>query len=198
MLSDSFDTLPTVTTTTNSTIISQLLNSTFDTKTAITALYLWLLFGFLSQMISCDFFEWSNNIWFRHFIGIISFFFLFTVIDTSNKTSIGIIWLKTLIVYGVFLLMVKSKWYFSLPVLFLLMLDQTLRSHYRFLQANNPKDASLESINTSRTYLSILIYSLIIIGFIAYGIRQYREFGTNFSWIKLLFHYGCRTKYNIR
>ena len=167
--------------------------NTFDTKTALSALYLWLLFGFLSSMVSCDIQKWMmKDLFFRHFIGIIAFFFLFTVLDNSNKISIGVTWLKTITVYLVFLLMVKSKWYFSIPVLLLLITDQSLKVHHDYLQKNNSNDDSLASLNKWRNYLSIAIYSIIIIGFIAYGIRQYKEFGADFSWIKLLLHYGCK------
>jgi hypothetical protein len=158
----------------------------------MAALYLWLLFGFLSTMVSCDFQRWmKDNLLVRHFIGIISFFFLFTILDTSNKTFIGIIWLKTFIVYGVFLLMVKSKWYFSVPVVFLLIIDQSLKAHYSYVQNNNKNDNTLPAINQWRDNLSYIIYTVIFIGFITYGIRQYNEFGENFSFTKLLFHYGC-------
>jgi hypothetical protein len=169
------------------------MNRSFDTKTAITALYLWLLFGFLSTMVSCDFRRWMNdNIWFRHFIGVIAFFFLFTVLDDSNKISIGVTWLKTITVYLIFLLMVKSKWYFSVPVLLLLIVDQSLKVHHNYLQKKNSNDDSLDSIIKWRNYLSIAIYGVIIVGFIMYGIRQYKEFGADFSWSKLLLHYGCK------
>lgn len=30
----------------------------FDSKKALAALYLWLLFGFLSTMVSCDLQKW--------------------------------------------------------------------------------------------------------------------------------------------
>ena len=52
----------------------------FDGKKSLSALYLWLLFGFLSTMVSCDLQKWMvDNTFFRHVIGIIAFFFLFTV-----------------------------------------------------------------------------------------------------------------------
>ena len=176
----------------NTNIIDILSKQTFDTKTALSALYLWLLFGYLSTMVSCDFQRWmKDNLLVRHFIGIISFFFLFTVIDRTNNTSIGIIWLKTFIVYAVFVFMVKSKWYFSLPVLVLLVVDQSIKSHYGYVENNNKNDASLPAIASWRDKLSYLLYALIAAGFIAYTVRQYNEFGSEFSLIKLLFHYDC-------
>jgi len=176
-----------------SSIIDILLNQTFDTKTAMSALYLWLLFGFLSTMVSCDFQRWmKDNIIMRHFIGIIAFFFLFTILDKTNKSSIGIIWLKTFIVYAVFLLMVKNKWYFSLPVLLLLIIDQSLKSQYSYLEQTNKDDTTLPSITKWRDNLSYIIYGVIIIGFVSYGVRQFEEFGNDFSFVKLLFDFNCK------
>ena len=164
----------------------------FDTQTALTALYLWLLFGFLSNMVSCDIKRWiNNNIWFRHIMGIVGFFFLFTVIDVSNNVSIGMIWLKTIVVYLLFLLMVKSKWYFSMPVLLLLIIDQSIKLHHDHMQKKNMNDTDLSTYNKWRQYISYLIYAIIIVGFVAYGIRQHREFRSAFSWIKLLLHNSC-------
>jgi hypothetical protein len=88
--------------------------------------------------------------------------------------------------------MVKSKWYFSVPVLLLLIVDQSLKVHHNYLQKKNSNDNSLDSIMKWRNYLSIAIYGVVIIGFIMYGIRQYKEFGADFSWSKLLLHYGCK------
>jgi len=178
--------------TSTSNILDILTTQTFDTKTALAALYLWLLFGYLSTMVSCDFQRWmKDNVLVRHFIGIISFFFLFTIIDTSNKTDISIIWLKTIIVYVVFLFMVKSKWYFSVPVLLLLVIDQSLKSHYLYVQNNDKNNTSLPIFASWRDKISYLIYAIIAIGFIAYAVRQYTEFGNEFSLMKLLFHYEC-------
>jgi hypothetical protein len=165
----------------------------FDTKTALTSLYLWLLFGFLSSIVSCDFKRWiHDNIWFRHIVGIVAFFFLFTVIDVSNDIPIGIVWLKTIIVYILFLLMVKSKWYFSVPLLVLLIIDQSIKSHHSYTQNKNKSDPALPTYNKWRNYLSYMIYAIIVIGFISYGIRQRKEFGATFSWLKLVLHYGCK------
>lgn len=177
---------------------SPFFSKTFDSTTALTSLYLWLLVGFLSTMISCDFKKWmESNIVFRHIIGLIAFFFLFTVIDKDNRTSLGLTCLKTFFVYGVFLFMVKSKWYFSLPVLGLLVVDQGIKVHLEHAKQNESKegaskDSSIPLYERIRNILNIVIIAIIIIGFFMYAIRQKEEFGASFSWMKLLLHYGCR------
>lgn len=167
-------------------------DKTFDTKTALTGLYLWLLFGFLSTMVSCDIQRWMrDSLLFRHFVGIIAFFFLFTVIDTSNKAHILSIWMKTLFIYGIFLMMVKSKWYFSLPIILLLVLDQSLKVHQGYLEGKTSEKGSVEQIETIRNNINRGVIALIVVGFVHYTARQYNEFGAKFSFSKLLFSYGC-------
>lgn len=176
---------------------TSLFSKTFDSTTALTSLYLWLLLGFLSTMISCDFKKWIHaNMWFRHIIGLVGFFFLFTVIDASNRTSLGITFLKTFFVYGVFLLMVKSKWYFSLPVLALLVIDQSIKVHIEY-STTKKDDTDSTKFDTAfyegiRNLLNIIIIAVIVVGFVVYAVRQRRAFGADFSWAKLLLYYGCR------
>lgn len=169
-------------------------NSTFDTKTALSGFYLWLLFGFLSVSVSCDIQKWmSNKIWFRHLMGIIAFFFLFSAIDTtSSNYNIGIIWTKTFVVYGIFLLMTKSRAYFSVPVLLLLVLDQSLKSQKNYLEKEYPTNSNIQKFEKWRGYISLLMGVLIIIGFIDYIIEQRKTYKSNFEVSKLLFGYGCK------
>lgn len=170
------------------------INDLFDSRSALTGLYLWLLFGYLSSMISCDLQKLmtKNNV-IRHIVGIVAFFFLFTLIDSQNKSHIhiGYIWLKTLIVYLIFILMTKSKWYFSLPVLLIIIIDQSIKFHIEYLNDINSSDKSINEFEKLRNILYILLIGLIIVGFTHYGIRQYNEFGNDFSITKLLFTSKC-------
>ena len=164
----------------------------FDVRTAIAGLYLWLLFGFLSSIVSCDIkLLMTNNIYFRHFVGIISFFLLFTVIDKDNDMDIISIWIKTCFIYFIFLLMTKSKWYFSIPVLLLLLVDQSFKFQIEFTQKVDPKSNKINYYENIRKKVYISIIVLIVIGFIHYAIRQYKEFGSKFSFAKLLLYSTC-------
>lgn len=104
-----------------------------EIRTAIAGLYLWLLFGFLSTIVSCDIKRlMTHNVFFRHVVGIISFFLLFTVIEVESEMDVLSIWIKTIYIYFIFLLMTKSKWYFSIPVLLLILVDQSLKFQINF------------------------------------------------------------------
>ena len=163
-----------------------------DVRTAIAGLYLWLLFGYLSSIVSCDMKHlMTHNMWFRHIVGIIAFFLLFTVIDTDNDSSVLNIWIKTLYIYFIFLLMTKSKWYFSIPVLLLLVVDQSLKFQIKFEEKRKTNGSTMLYENI-RDKLNICIIAIIIIGFIHYAIRQYNEYGSKFSLVKLILHHTCR------
>ena len=83
------------------------IHDTFDTKVALSGFYLWLLFGFLNHSVSCDLQRlMQRNLIFRHVVSIVSFFLLFTVIDTSNKAPVYLLLLKTLFIYFLFLVIV--------------------------------------------------------------------------------------------
>jgi hypothetical protein len=138
----------------------------------------------------------THNIFFRHIVGIIAFFLLFTVIDTDNESDVFNIWMKTMYIYFIFLLMTKSKWYFSIPVFVLLVVDQSFKFQIKFEEKqkekrknNGPTMALYENI---RDKLNVCIIALIVIGFMHYAIRQYNEYGSKFSLVKLILHHTCR------
>jgi hypothetical protein len=170
----------------------------FDARTAIAGLYLWLLFGFLSNMVSCDMKKFiKENVYFRHFIGLISFFLLFTVTDENNVNDINItsIWISTFFVYFAFLMMTKSKWYFSIPVLLLIVIDQSYKFQIEFIQKDKKQSSEqtdrVNAYEKIRGYIYPVIIALIIAGFIHYAVRQYNYFGRKFSIAKLILYNTC-------
>ena len=167
-----------------------------DIRTAIAGLYLWLLFGFLSSIVSCDVKRlMTNNVFVRHIVGIISFFLLFTVIESDNHLDVFSIWTKTVYIYFIFLLMTKSKWYFSIPVLLLLVVDQSLKFQIKFEEKRKEKkenDPTILGYENIRNNLYVCIIALIVAGFAHYTFRQYNEYGSKFSLVKLLLYHSCK------
>ena len=188
-----------------------------EIRTAIAGLYLWLLFGFLSSIVSCDIKRlMTHNVFFRHVVGIISFFLLFTVLEPDNEMDIFSIWIKTIYIYFIFLLMTKSKWYFSIPVLLLLLVDQSLKFQINFEKQkevkrkeekgengekietvekveNGEKESIVMRYENIRNKLNVSIIALIVVGFLHYTFRQYNEFGPKFSLVKLVLYHSCRS-----
>ncbi len=106
--------------------------------------------------------------------------------------------------------MTKSKWYFSIPVLLLLLVDQSLKFQINFEKKKEVKDTDLgengngENVENGendsiivryeniRNKLNVSIIALIVVGFLHYTFRQYNEFGPKFSLIKLVLYHSCR------
>lgn len=164
-------------------------SGTFDTTNALSGMFLWLIFGFLSFLINCDLqrFLTSNPFWI-HFFGVVAFFFLFTLVD-NNTSSIIIIWIKTLFVYFLFILMTKSRWYFAVPIIILLVITQSLKKELQ-IRIINKQDVTVFKRNQEiiTNLLQIVIIVLIFIGSIHYLHIQHREHKNDFSIWKFLFY----------
>jgi hypothetical protein len=173
-------------------------SNTFDSTNALSGMFLWIIFGYLSALLNCDLQRFlQQHPIFIHLMGITAFFFLFTIIDSSNKTSISHIWLKTFFIYVLFVLMTKSKWFFVIPVLVLLLIDQSIKKDMS-LKALGDQVISKEEADKKLAIskkINIIVISLILIGVVHYAYIQYKEYKGKFSWY--LFFFGvtkCKKK----
>lgn len=165
------------------------LSGTFDTTNALSAMFLWLVFGFLASLINCDLQRViAHNPLTIHIFGFTAFFFLFTLLDGNNKTSIGTVWFKTFYVYILFVLMMKAKWWFVLTVLGLLLIDQSIKKDIAFQKAGGKDVTALEQRQkVISLWINKLIIGLIILGTIHYAYVKRGSHGKNFSWFKFFF-----------
>lgn len=166
------------------------ISNTFDSTTALSGMFLWIIFGYLSALLNCDLQRFlKHHPMFIHLMGIVAFFFLFTLIDTNNKTSILNVWIKTLFIYVLFVLMIKSKWYFVVPVLVLLLIDQTMKKDLTLMQASNLPltEDSLKNRKSISKTINVMVIALIISGVIHYAYIQHREYKHKFSWYMFFF-----------
>lgn len=182
-------------------------DDTFDTTNALSAMYLWLLFGFLSGLLNCDVRRliYAHPL-VTHMVGLVTFFFLFTLLDTRNRTHIKNIWMKTVFIYLLFVMMTKSKWYFVVPVLGLLLLDQSLKKDVAFRRARlaqaaetkeeeqaerTKEEAKVEDKEKSVARWSGVfnkaILVLVFAGTAHYAYLQHVEYKEEFSWFKFAF-----------
>jgi hypothetical protein len=160
------------------------LSGTFDTTNALSSMYLWLIFGFMSALLNCDLQRMiQNNPLMMHAFGLTAFFFLFTVLDSKNNNSVLNIWLKTMFIYVLFILMTKSKWYFIIPVLALLLVDQSIKKDILFRNDRGEDVVAYKKTQEWLTYvINNIIIFIIIIGTIHYAYIQKKEYGSRFSW----------------
>lgn len=159
------------------------LSGTFDTTNALSAMFLWLIFGFMSAMVNCDIQRFMfNHEYLFHAFGFLAFFFLFTLLDSNNKSGIAIIWVKSIFVYTLFVLMTKSKWYFVVPVLVLLLLDQSVKKELAFRKASGKDVKRLEELQkTASQVINVAIIVLILMGTVHYAQLQAIEYKDKFD-----------------
>lgn len=165
------------------------MSATFDTTNALSGMYLWIIFGYVATLLNCDLQRFLKTYPLAmHLAGLIAFFFLFTVIDTNNQSNIQTVWFKTVLTYFLFVLMTKSKWYFVVPVLALLLIDQTLKKDLAFRQADGQDTTAIEKRqDIISSYINVLIIFLTIVGAIHYLILQRTEYGKQFDIFKFFF-----------
>lgn len=152
----------------------------------LSGIYLWLLFGFLSVYVNCDLQRFlRNNPVVLHLVGLYTFFFLFTSLDSNNKAGLFVTWIKTFVIYVLFLLTTKSKWYFAVSVLLLLLVDKSYKYYVEQNKRmwNNEKRESLAKFQEALTYwLTFSIIAIIFIGVIHYIYLQKIEYKSKFSY----------------
>lgn len=163
-------------------------SSSFATTNAMSGMYLWLLFGLLSSHINCDMRRiMSSNKIAMHMISLIAFFFLFTVVDSSNNSNLLTTWVKTVVVYVLFVMTTKSKWYFVIPVLGFLFIDQSLKKHYSFEKAELEKNGKSIDETTEKKYenliklINIAMIAVIVVGMLHYMWLQKIQYKDKFS-----------------
>jgi hypothetical protein len=157
-------------------------------------MYLWIIFGFLSTMLNCDIQKaMHTSPAILHCMGILAFFFLFTVLDSANNAPLYVLWGKTLSVYALFLMWIKSKFYFSVVVLLILAVDQNIKVQISHQNTDASKVflTRTDHLTTARKWLWGSAVAVIVTGFVAYVVRQYLEFRGDFSLIRLVFGIGC-------
>jgi hypothetical protein len=168
-------------------------DTTFDSSTAMSSMY--LIFGFLSTMLNCDIQKaMRTSPAILHCMAILAFFFLFTVLDSANNAPLWKLWVKTLSVYALFVMWIKSKFYFSIIALLILAVDQNIKvqiSHQKDDASEEVFLTTTEHLTTARKWLWGSAVAVIVVGFVAYVIRQYLEFRGDFSLLRLVFGIGC-------
>jgi len=103
----------------------------------------------------------------------------------DNTLSLSEIWWKTLLIYGLFIMLTKSKIQYVGIVLLLLLGDQCVNSTIQSKLQKN-KDEDVSKLKTARTYIKYVIFGVILVGFISYFFRQLNDH-KDFSIFTLFF-----------
>jgi hypothetical protein len=160
---------------------TQFTEKTFDITTAMAFMLLWVMFAYTTPLLSCDTQRiMESNIYAKHSMGLIGFFLLMTLTDPKNNANVGIVWLKSIIGYLFFMVIMKNEITAFIIILVLLAGDLTLRTHIDYKKKND----DLENIEMYEKARTIIFYSIIIVSLIGvslYGYHAYEDHKENFS-----------------
>lgn len=147
---------------------------TFDATNAISGIYMWTLFGFLAPfLLNCDLQRFvKTQPLILHLLGLIACLFLFALENKIDNESAWWVVGKSCLVYALFVLMTKMKWYFILPVLGLLVFDQFVKKFHAEIAKKTTK------------IVNIAVIFVTLIGSIQYMLLQRLEYGKDFSLYK--------------
>ena len=161
-------------------------NRSFEVNNNLSGMYLWLLFALLSGYINCDLRRYvQDSPLLLHLLGLYCFFFLFTSLDENNDSGLTITLIKTFLVYVLFIMTTKTKWYFVIIILSLLLFD---RSFKYYVQQNEHKWSPVvfeERKNLQQQinfWVTVSIVIVIIIGSSHYMWLNKQKYKDKFSF----------------
>jgi hypothetical protein len=116
------------------------------------------------------------------------FFLIYFTINFTSANDIypPKLWVNVLLVYGLFILLMKQNIYFMVINLLLLILIYTsiqLRDYY----VTHNDIESCEITKHRLVILETLFFVGLFMGFGVYTVQQYRDHQADFSWFKFLF-----------
>lgn len=156
-----------------------------DTDSSLIALYLSLVMGF-KALFNCDIQRLlQHNVYANHLITFCCFLFLISLIDNTHS-SLSDIWLKSIFIYILFMLFIKSKIETVIIVFILLIIDQSIKTIINNKIYKNP-DEDVSSLNTARQYIMYAIIATILIGCLMYYFRQKEDHPKDFSILTFFF-----------
>lgn len=133
----------------------------------ILSFYLWLIFGFMSNLLNCDLQKIiQNNIYIKHISAIIAFYFLFIIFDEpKDSREMKYTAIYILCYYIVFLLSTKSPLPVILCILFILIIYSITN-----IESSSDKykynDNALYLFDITKKILFIVIITMSLGGFL--------------------------------
>ena len=155
-----------------------------EIDTLLLVLYLSVIMGFKS-VVNCDVQRLlKKNVYANHFAVFCGFLFLISVNNTL--LSLRAIWIKSIVVYFLFMLFIKSQLWTVLTVFFLLVVDQSIKI---FINDELKKDQSkdVSTLIKAREYITYIIVGTILVGFFLYFLKQKSDHPKDFSFLTFFF-----------
>tara|TARA_B110000858_G_scaffold196521_2_gene255540 strand:- start:3581 stop:4072 length:492 start_codon:yes stop_codon:yes gene_type:complete len=149
-----------------------------DISNGLSGIYLWLIFGITLSLFNCKILKIINKyIYIRYITLLLSIFFLFIILEPENsKKHILILFINSLIIFILFIILIKINKFFSLSIFLLILINQVLQVHIKYIINNNLNNKNADYYNNIRIIINKIIYIFIIIGFIFIIIEKGQKF----------------------
>ena len=163
---------------------------------SIFLIYLSLSTGFLSTLLGCQIYRFTNNnIYFRHFILLLFIYFAFDISSTFNTYIHPLItFIISLCIYLSFILFSKMTLFYTLIVLSLIILIGVINKFKRYynntLTDNEKKlKTSIVKLNKLENMIIILIIMCIMTGSMKYYFIKRKQYRNKFNHLRYFFGY---------
>lgn len=151
--------------------------------TLLLVLYLSVVMSFKS-IVNCDVQRLlKKNVYANHFVLFCAFLFLISLNNMSS--SLSDTWIKSIIVYFMFMLFIKSQLWTVVTVFFLLVVDQSIKIFINDKLKDPSKDVS--NLVKAREYITYIIVGTILVGFCLYFLKQKSDHSKDFSFLTFFF-----------
>tara|TARA_B100000902_G_C26955523_1_gene737963 strand:- start:28 stop:576 length:549 start_codon:yes stop_codon:yes gene_type:complete len=131
----------------------------------------------------------SENIYIKHCISLFILFFSITLFDDGIVKNPYDIFKKALSIYILFILFTRMNLQFTIIVFILLGLNYIIHLYIDYYDSLNNRNyiEKSEELNKIKNYIYAIIIVLILVGFILYFRKQYKEHYKNWSTAKFIF-----------
>jgi hypothetical protein len=169
-------------------MVTNFTEKSFDMTSAIAFMLLWVMFAYTTPLLSCATQRMmESSVYPKHMMGIIGFFCLMAITDTKNNTHIGVLWIKSIIGYLFFMMLMKNNMYTFIIILFLLAADISLRVQIDYMKKNNIPEKQIKEYENARNVLFYVVCAIMIVGFGLYAYHAYHNHKQDFSFITFIF-----------
>lgn len=153
----------------------------------LSSVLLWIIFSYMSAILNCDLQRlMKSSTIFVHISIFIAILFLFDMTANKDKNDVNVIdtFIRASILYILLLAITHCKWYFVLPAMILLLIDQLIEREYT---SRKMDPTSTKTINIIHNVLIGTTTLVLIVGSLHYSYLQKIEYGDEFSWMKFWF-----------
>ena len=161
---------------------------------SIFLIYLSLSTGFLSSLLGCQIYRFTNNsIYFRHFILVLFIYFAFDITSKFNEFLHPLItFVLSICIYILFILFSKMTLFYTMLVLFLIIFIAVINKFKRYYNHTLSDDEkklkdSIVVLNEIENLIIILIFFSVLIGSGKYFLKKKKEYGKSFDYTTYFF-----------